>query len=801
MKTSAQPLAATRAPSQPSNSLAQADQRPAVTLQRQLQADIAASPRQVAQRQAQNDLTASPRQAAQSSLPLNRTGLPDQLKAGVEALSGHSLNDVHVHYNSAQPAALQAHAYAQGTDIHLAPGQEKHLPHEAWHVAQQKQGRVRSTTQLKGVGLNDDAGLEQEADHMGARALALPALGPPVQARRQNPAQRPAGVVQAQAHATDCGCASCNVVQRVVIEKKNSKNKILDSVDTDTASLVRLKQALTWPGLSAVQKALITNTINRLENPFLGASSADVTPTDAMRDRTLEPGKRSEKMGQIFNTVSGGNIPKGSNELTSTKEKQKFKSKFYTKGRTNGRVATAPMLVGDVVKEVAHIVCPYCSRTTPLEATDQDHVVATEAMRAHLLSEARKMNSDPDYTKRMKQWLKAENLVYDDWFVGAQNSIEPTALAMKGMHNTAGNLLLSCKTCNQTEKNAKSMKAYLLGNKWFGPDFLQKHSPLEANIGLTDRQGKPMGEAILEHQDRELGALRKELFDILRAQSLLTLRSQKHARAKTSSKKQQWRIDSSTLIATHDSDDDTSEDELVTRFKAPASTTDALHEGLYSQISKKHGVPMVPLHVLKEADKQLHQEKKEKRKLRKEVKQGKATIAERDREIAELKKSLAQLKQATGQPASQPQKRKRTDSPPVSPLPSPRPPAKKSKSSSVSGGPQSSGSASSVPTTTFSGFAPSTMGVTSSPVPRQLELQRQLDVQSSEPYGTHAKRIGSLSQAASVDSFIAAYELHASRAWKSRHFAHSSWQQYKKQNIKWWQTMENLLQQYYLAGK
>ena len=101
----------------------------------------------------------------------NRTGLPDRLKSGVEALSGLSLDGVRVHYNSAGPAQLNAHAYAQGTDIHLAPGQEAHLPHEAWHVVQQAQGRVRSTLQMKeGVPVNDDAGLEHEADVMGARA-------------------------------------------------------------------------------------------------------------------------------------------------------------------------------------------------------------------------------------------------------------------------------------------------------------------------------------------------------------------------------------------------------------------------------------------------------------------------------------------------------------------------------------------------------------------------------------------------------------------------------------------------------
>ncbi len=119
------------------------------------------------------DTSASSVQATQrKSANKNNTGLPDTLKSGIENLSGYSLDDVKVHYNSPAPAQLQAHAYAQGTDIHLAPGQEKHLPHEAWHVVQQKQGRVQPTTQLKGkVNINDDSGLEKEADVMGAKAL------------------------------------------------------------------------------------------------------------------------------------------------------------------------------------------------------------------------------------------------------------------------------------------------------------------------------------------------------------------------------------------------------------------------------------------------------------------------------------------------------------------------------------------------------------------------------------------------------------------------------------------------------
>ena len=105
--------------------------------------------------------------------PANNTGLPDNLKSGIENLSGLSLDDVKVHYNSPKPAQLQAHAFAQGTDIHMAPGQEKHLPHEAWHVVQQKRGRVKPTKQLQGkIHLNDDARLEKEADVMGTQASA-----------------------------------------------------------------------------------------------------------------------------------------------------------------------------------------------------------------------------------------------------------------------------------------------------------------------------------------------------------------------------------------------------------------------------------------------------------------------------------------------------------------------------------------------------------------------------------------------------------------------------------------------------
>lgn len=119
--------------------------------------------------------------AARSALdPVGPSALPAPLKAGIEQLSGSAMDDVRVHRDSPEPGKLGALAFAKGSDIHLGRGQERHLPHEAWHVVQQKQKRVRATTQLKGAPVNDDPELEREADAMGSLALAsAPRAGDP----------------------------------------------------------------------------------------------------------------------------------------------------------------------------------------------------------------------------------------------------------------------------------------------------------------------------------------------------------------------------------------------------------------------------------------------------------------------------------------------------------------------------------------------------------------------------------------------------------------------------------------------
>jgi hypothetical protein len=171
------------------------DNRPAAVAQANLQQMANNSSAAVAQTNLQQMANNSPRTAqlrAVSQMAKNNTGMPDNLKSGIESLSGVGMDDVKVHYNSAKPAQLNAHAYAQGSDIHLGSGQEKHLPHEAWHVVQQKQGRVNATKQLKAkVYINDDEGLEKEADVMGAKALQMQPIKTPLQSTMFKPKLSP----------------------------------------------------------------------------------------------------------------------------------------------------------------------------------------------------------------------------------------------------------------------------------------------------------------------------------------------------------------------------------------------------------------------------------------------------------------------------------------------------------------------------------------------------------------------------------------------------------------------------------
>jgi hypothetical protein len=120
----------------------------------------------------------------------------------MERSFGADFSSVRVHEGN-QAGQMGALAYTQGTDIYFAPGQyqpnsqsgQELLGHELAHVVQQGQGRVESgPPQAKGLTVNSDPGLEQEADQMGARAASgMPAgdaqMRPSAQASTSAPIQ------------------------------------------------------------------------------------------------------------------------------------------------------------------------------------------------------------------------------------------------------------------------------------------------------------------------------------------------------------------------------------------------------------------------------------------------------------------------------------------------------------------------------------------------------------------------------------------------------------------------------------
>jgi hypothetical protein len=105
--------------------------------------------------------------------------MPAHVQSKMEKSIGSDFSDVNIHVGS-EASTVGALAYAQGSDIHFAPGQydpestsgQQLLGHELAHVQQQRQGRVKPTIQAKGIAVNDDAGLEREADIKGAKAAA-----------------------------------------------------------------------------------------------------------------------------------------------------------------------------------------------------------------------------------------------------------------------------------------------------------------------------------------------------------------------------------------------------------------------------------------------------------------------------------------------------------------------------------------------------------------------------------------------------------------------------------------------------
>lgn len=133
--------------------------------------------------QMMRDPNAGRTEAPLTSRLADENRLPLEVQAKMETALGADFSDVAIHPNSANATRAGALAYAQGTDIHFAPGQydpysrkgQQMIGHELAHVMQQKAGRVVPTGRTSsGALLNDSPSLESEADAMGEKAANTP---------------------------------------------------------------------------------------------------------------------------------------------------------------------------------------------------------------------------------------------------------------------------------------------------------------------------------------------------------------------------------------------------------------------------------------------------------------------------------------------------------------------------------------------------------------------------------------------------------------------------------------------------
>lgn len=138
-------------------------------------AELQKKANQYAQRKA---IDTSQRDPIQRKKTSSSTHMPEEVQTKMESSFDTDFSSVNIHKNSSSATDVGALAYAQGNDVHFAPGQynpnsqegQELLGHELTHVVQQRQGRVQGTQNKGGENINEDKSLEKEADEKGEKA-------------------------------------------------------------------------------------------------------------------------------------------------------------------------------------------------------------------------------------------------------------------------------------------------------------------------------------------------------------------------------------------------------------------------------------------------------------------------------------------------------------------------------------------------------------------------------------------------------------------------------------------------------
>lgn len=257
----------------------------------------------------------------------DKTGIPAQMKAKFERSSGFSFDDVRVHYNSEKPAQLHAHAYTQGSEVFVAPGQEKHLPHELGHVIQQKSNAVKPTGEVGGMPLNDDEAMESGADKLAEEAESTEESDEvPLQAKAKE-----GGVIQRDSqYAYNVSAGPITSALGILggigalgsfLYSKNSsrKHKYIDEIEkyADAACEAQEEQTSLVEGYNNAAAAAIPPRIRgqlkKLSQKIIRNYEAALSKAHAMGEFEQKKDRRNWVTGLFATTKPTGNPPKANN--------------------------------------------------------------------------------------------------------------------------------------------------------------------------------------------------------------------------------------------------------------------------------------------------------------------------------------------------------------------------------------------------------------------------------------------------------------------------------------------------------
>ncbi|MEM7102180.1 MAG: DUF4157 domain-containing protein [Bacteroidota bacterium] len=267
--------------------------------------------------ESQNPTTASKPTAQKKG---NKTGMPDGVKSKMETAFQSDFSNVKMIPNSNKAFDIGAQAFAQGNEVHFAPGKfnpnthegQELIGHELAHINQQQEGRVQANSQLKGQPFNDQSNLEKEAEQSGKKAASASSV-------TKNPAKYRGGSKNKPSNTIQAATATIKPkIQSLLEDRANSLNteksgfinklkpaflddiskikkqvlKIAKSGDVDLEVLESLKKKITKfttkKGTAEVNEQpliLILNLLQKIDNPD-GAATASPEADHEAQDQT-----------------------------------------------------------------------------------------------------------------------------------------------------------------------------------------------------------------------------------------------------------------------------------------------------------------------------------------------------------------------------------------------------------------------------------------------------------------------------------------------------------------------------------